>query len=344
MNSIRLFIEVINKGMNYLVSTICLSWLLFIILRSTIRRIRQYQQARQRGEEEYPLTKGLYFGLIALIEAAILVTIFGYFPVIMEKASGYPASAFRWVLLYLFILSWFFLMTLKNSGVRGLISPLFVLSIGLVGWWFDRWIGFLLISLPLYLIIGYIVYQIAQVVIPVSSPEDSAERWPRFKALLWYLLGTQYPFWVPKDSVSREIEKRINGNLSADGYEPGIVWSHSHQVMGISAGIHFVSVDGPGVVFTKKGHRPIALTDLRTQIREAELDTTTKDGVPIQVTINTSFKIDDEDWPKKSWTIEDRKLLGRWFADRQEDWFLSLFYCQNKIRAGCHRHQHHSTS
>jgi hypothetical protein len=311
MNSINSFIDAINAAMNYLVTGICLLFLLFIIVRSTIRRINRLEEAKQRGEEEHPVVKGLYYGLWMLIETSVLVLAIGFFPITMEKATGTPASVFRWLLLYLVIPLWLFFMTRKQSGIRGMVFPFVMLTVGLVGWLFDHWVGVLLISLPLYLIFGWLVYNVAQVIIPVSDPENSRERWSRFKALLWYFVGTQYPFWVATGNVSRDIENRIKGANSDRSYEPGTVWSYSHQVVGISTGVQFINVEGPGIVFTKSGQLPIALIDLRNQIRTAELDATTKDGVPIQVIINTSFKIDNEDWPKKGWKSEDRRQLSK---------------------------------
>jgi hypothetical protein len=145
---------------------------------------------------------------------------------------------------------------------------------------------------------------------PFSDPEDPKEKWRRFLAFLWYVIGTQHPFWMAKDRVARENEKRIDGNLLLELFKPGIAWSYSHQVMGISAGTNFKNVEGPGLFFIEGPCRLFALADLRRQIRTAELDTTTRDGVPIRVIVFTEFKIDHEDWPKKGWKTEDGKQLA----------------------------------
>src|SRR5512137_1516620 len=115
MNPIISFINVINEAMNYLVTGICLIFLLFIIVRSTIRRIRKYEEAKQRGEEENPVAKGLYFGFWMLVETIILVLVVGFFPIMMEIATGTSASVFRWILLYLVVPLWIFFMTHKTS-------------------------------------------------------------------------------------------------------------------------------------------------------------------------------------------------------------------------------------
>jgi hypothetical protein len=310
MNSIRIFMDAINEGMNYLVSGMCLILLLFLVIRYTAGKIRKYREGSKKGKEKHPLAKGLFLGTLALVQTSVLVLVVGFFPELMEHVSGHPAYVFRWVLLFLVIPPLFMLMTCKYSRIRGYISPAIFLTIALVGWLYERWVGFLLISVPMYSILWILIHHLAQVVIPVNDPDNKSERWNRFKVFLWYLVGAQYTFWVPKDSVSRQIEKRINGASDMGVFEPGTVWSHSHQVMGISTGSEFINVEGPGVTFTKANHRPIALTDLRKQIRKAELDTTTKDGVPIEAIVFTSFKIDNEDWPKKGWKTKDRNQLA----------------------------------
>jgi hypothetical protein len=295
------FLDSINLGIDYLVAILFVLLLGGAFIRYTIGRMQSYIK---KGDN--PI-KGIFLGVIMLVEMVIFGYAILWFPMTMEKAVltrfdwTIRAEVFRWSFIFLIVPPYFYLTTRKYSGTRGLYTMLVVLAIGLFGWQFERWIGIALVSLPIYCILLYLIYHLAQVVLPSSHPEDKKERTNKFMALFTYILGAQFPVWIAKESAGREFEMRIKGNNFSGGIEPGIVWTRSHQVAGISAGIEFTLVKGPGIIFTKIYDRPVALVDLRTQIRTVEFDAITKDGIAFKAFMFTAFVIDFEDWPKKTW-------------------------------------------
>jgi hypothetical protein len=327
MDPVLSFIDAINTGTSYMVLVFFLVALLVAVIGYTAKRIRS--DAKKGAGPG----RGMFLGILALAEAALLAYILVLFPETISKTldanlhsrmAAYvflsrsaekgmhwmtAAYVFRWILLYLIFPGIFYAMFKKYRGRHAFFTTLVILTIALFGWWYDHWIGILLISIPIYFVLVYLVSRLSQVVIPTSNPDSKEEREQKFRAFLFYVLGIQYPFWVVKSSASREIEKRIDGDYFSGFAEPGTAWSRSHQVIGISAGIEFDQVEGPGVVFMKTYNRPVAVVDLRTQIRTAEVDTTTKDGVSIKAVVFTSFAIDREDWPKKGWKTDDIKRL-----------------------------------
>lgn len=329
MEDVLSFIEAINTGIGSLVLVFFLLALLVWVVRYTSQRVTSY---RKKGEDA---GKGVFLGILALVEAAALAYLLILLPeslhnfadrhlherlgafVFLSQADEkglhwYTAAhTFRWILLYLTLPSLVYVMFRKYRGKQGAFTMLVILTIGLFGWLYNHWIGVLLISVPILLALLYLIYRLAQVVLPSGNPDDPLEQRQKFKALLFYILGIQYPYWAVKTSAGREIEKRYDGDYFTGPVEPGVVWSRSHQVVGISAGIEFDRVEGPGVVFTNTYNRPVAVMDLRTQIRTSEVDTTTKDGVSVRVVVFTSFALDKDDWPKKGWKIDEIKRLSK---------------------------------
>jgi hypothetical protein len=305
MADIISFLNAINTGINYIAAVVFIFFLFYLVVNYSIRKISGYIK---KGEGP---GKGVFLGIISLIEAII----FGYFivwlPILMERFVLQrmdwiiKAQVFRWVFLYLTLPLLVYFLTRRNSRLRGLYVTEAVLTIGLVGWLYERWLGVIFISIPIYFILIFLIFRLAQVVLPASDPSDPGERWPKFRALLFYFLGLQFPVWVARDSVAREFDKRIPGSASSRDYQPGIIWTYSHQVAGISTGSTFDQVEGPGIIFTKAHRQPVALVDLRTQARSSTIDATTRDGITFQAVLFTSFAIDPEDWPKKSWKKND---------------------------------------
>lgn len=328
MEDVLSFIEAINTGIGYLVLAFFLLALLLWVISYTARRVRSY---RDKGEDA---GKGVFLGILALVEGAILAYVLVLLPeslansadknlhgrlgafVFLSKAAEQEmhwytaAHTFRWILLYLIVPGLAYLIFIKFRGKQAFLAMLAILTIALFGWLYEHWVGILLISLPIYIVLIYLLYRLAQVVIPTSDPDSSEERKQKFRVLLFYVLGIQYPYWAVKTSAGREIEKRYDGDYFSGLAEPGTVWSRSHQVVGISAGIEFDQVEGPGVVFMKTYNRPVAVVDLRTQIRTSDVEATTKDGVSIKVVVFTSFALDKEDWPKKGWKPDEIKRLS----------------------------------
>jgi hypothetical protein len=304
------FLDTINLGIDYLVAILFVLLLAGAVIRYTVGRMQSYIK---KGDSP---TKGIFLGVIMLVEMVIFGFAILWFPMVMEKAVltrfhwTIHASVFRWVLIFLLVPPYFYLATRKYSGQRGLYTTLVILIIGLFGWQFEKWIGIALVSVPIYGILLYLLYHLSQVILPSADPDDKKEQNLKFRALLTYLIGAQFPVWIAKESAGREFETRIKGNNFSGGIEPGIVWTHSHQVAGISAGIEFAQVEGPGIIFTKIYDRPVALVDLRTQIRTVEFDAITKDGIAFRAFMFTAFVIDFEDWPKKNWRQADLEQMA----------------------------------
>ncbi len=220
-----------------------------------------------------------------------------------------PLAALRWFALYAVLLPLVFIMTWKFSKFKSTLAACGHLSIFLLGWLQGKWFGIIFISIPILAIFYFLLYHLAPVIFPSSEPENKEESRNKVQALFWYVWGAQYPFWAAKSSATREIEKRIDGSSFKGFGRPGITWMHSHQVIGQSVGVEFKRVDGPGIVFSEQYERPIAIVDLRTQLRTETFDAVTKDGISIKAVVFTSFKIDQDDWSE--WNKEDRHRVWR---------------------------------
>jgi len=254
--------------------------------------------------------RGGYLSVIFLIVLAIPFSILGIFPEFFSEETGIHASSIRWVLLYLSAPVIGYFGTKKHSKGRGGFVALGHLLILLAGWLLGRWVGIIFFSLPLIAVLYFILYHLAQVILPTSVPESQEEIKQKFKAFAFYMWGIQYPFWAVKSNAARDIDMRIPGDYFKEFGNPGIVWTHSHQVVGQSSGIEFNEVAGPGILFTERYERPVAIVDLRTQLRTvADLKAVTKDGISITAVLFTSFKIDQDDW--SAWDKEERHRVWR---------------------------------
>jgi hypothetical protein len=221
------FLDAINSGIDTLFAVLFVLGLLVWVVSYTVGKVRGYAK-----KNDSP-SKGIFLGIIMLVFMALEAFTIIQFPITLEKAfqAGYDWSirsdTFRWILLYLIIPPYFYLATRKYSGWRGFFAAIIITTIGLAGWQFERWIGILLISLPIYAVLLYLIYHYAQVILPSLNPVEKKERALKFNALLSFMLGAQFPVWVAKESAGRDFEMRIAGdNSSGKGIEPGIVWTH----------------------------------------------------------------------------------------------------------------------
>ena len=204
------------------------------------------------------------------------------------------------VILGLFI----WLSTKEDNGYRVLLTFVFHVGILFTGWLVGKWVGLLLISLPLLLFYYYFLIHIALVVMPASRPGVFDEWMQRIRFFIFYTWGMQYPAWVVPGPAARIAEVRIKGDQYNRGTAPGFVWAYSHQVVGITTGITFSRIEAPGTVFTNAFERPIdGVVDLRTQLRTFWVDVVSSDGIPYKALLFTSFVVDREPW--------DRGLLAR---------------------------------
>jgi hypothetical protein len=123
------------------------------------------------------------------------------------------------------------------------------------------------------------------------------ENWQRFLILVWYTWGVQYPLIVITDPFGREYDLRIGGSSFKSLGRPGLIRGQSHQAIGITTGVRFSRVDGPGTVFINHRHeRLFEVVDLRTQLRSNEIEAISKDGNPFKAILSASFAIDRQKW------------------------------------------------
>lgn len=240
--------------------------------------------------------------ILVFIELA-LITFFWIFPFLLSwySRNAQWAITTRWLFVISATITLAYFYGHENGGGRWLSSVLLHLGVVLFGWGMHRWVGILFFSLPLLLTYYSALYILAMVILPASNPEDSTERWKRFVVLASYSWGFQFPLLVVSDHAWKGAETRIKGNFTRDLPIPGLVWTKSHQVAGITGGTQFNRVDGPGVIFTGKLERPFQIVDLRTQLRSNEIDTVSKDGINFIVRVFAAFRMDPEPWDSKTY-------------------------------------------
>jgi hypothetical protein len=159
------------------------------------------------------------------------------------------------------------------------------------------------------------LYNLAIIILPTSDPESQAEKRKRFLILVSYAWGVQRPIIAVEDHAWKKPDVRIPGDITHDLPIPGLVWTRSHQVVGITSGMKFKSVDGPGLVFTSKLERPLQIMDLRSQIRSKEIDVISKDGIAFKAIIFTAFRLDPDTWDKETYETLRRMNPGLRGAD-----------------------------
>lgn len=240
--------------------------------------------------------KGLYMGVVATIETSLLVLIIYFLPqsLVQLFQDKWELAIIRWIFIYLIAIGWSYRASYKASGWRGILFILMILIILSFGWLYDRWLGIFAMSVPVLLICFYFIHRLAQVILPTSDPEAKVEVWKKTRVFLVYLLGVQHPFWMAKASTGRELEDRIKGAATNEIGKPGIIWTWSHQVVGISKGVGFTRVAGPGLIFTDPFESPLKLVDLRKQSRISKVNAVTKDGIEVKTVVSTVFAVDKE--------------------------------------------------
>jgi hypothetical protein len=278
--------EIFNFVIDRLVAIAFWAWLAFTVLRNTRTNIAK------EG-----IGKGLYMGAVVALEAGALAFLIYYpFPQILVKISRnmLALATVRWIILYLAAIIWSYRVRHKETGRHGVKFVLLILTTLLFGWLYDRWLGIFALSVPVLLIYLYIINKVAQVILPTSNPEDKSESWKKARAFFMYLLGVQHPIWLAKAKTGHELEKRLEGSSNEIG-KPGIIWTWSHQVVGISKGAGSNRVDGPGLIFTEPFESPLTLIDLRMQSRVCNVNTVTKDGMEVPAIVFIAFAIDKRD-------------------------------------------------
>lgn len=326
INAILVLINDFNTFMDKAVPGFCAAALILRILSYTLSRIKKDG-----------LTKGIYLAALASLEAVFAVFVVYHIPIIASRSINnyFEPASIRWVILYILGIAGWFALSRSNGGTRGLYSILILLTVFLLGWFYDRWVGIIFVSMPILLILVYVIRKVALVLLPASDPESKSEKQQRIKAFIAYLLGVQFPFWVAKGKAAREFEKRIDGDPTNDFGRPGVVWTWPHQAVGLSRGIQFNKVDGPGTIFTDVFEAPIALVDLRTQLRTTKVAAVTQDGMHVPAILFMAFAIDREKWPKEAWSrahIAKIKHLFNGNSDLDHD-KGSYPYASSRVRA-----------
>lgn len=238
--------------------------------------------------------KGLFLGIVFLLFEAFVAGFIIFIPQLIYIFSNtlIPAGLSRWLLTAIILSLAIYFYTRKESGKRGLFTAILHMSILIYGWLVGGWVGIFCMAVPIFAIFYWLLYHLAIIILPASDPENQKENLQKFTYLCLYLWGLQYPAWVVPDGVSRTAEQRIKGDFFKDIGQPGMVWTNSHQVVGVSTGIEFVDIKGPGLIFTKTYERPGAVVDLRTQLRSSVIQVVLNDGTQIHAVVFASFAID----------------------------------------------------
>ncbi len=201
------------------------------------------------------------------------------------------------LLLFAVGLIWVYISSHETSGLRGVKTYLGHVLLIILGWRLGGLTGFILISLPILIFYYYLSFHLAMVVVPVSDPDNLQEWWKRFLVFVRYQWGLQYPHWIVTDTFGQNIETRIPGDQFGS-FAPGLVLARSHQVVGLTTGMTFSRVPDPGNVFTGRYESPLAVVDLRTQLRLAWIETISSDGIPFRALVFTAFRVDKEKWDR----------------------------------------------
>jgi hypothetical protein len=243
--------------------------------------------------------------------------------------------------IYYFLFSFSFLLLLivyaetrRYGGRRGLYSVLGHLAIVFLGLHIGPYWGLVFVSLPLLFAYYYLLYRFAEILIPASNPGDPKEKLNRFKILIWYTWGLQFPIIVVDDPASMKFDVRIQGNSFQTLFGiPGYIWAPMPQAIGTTRGTNFSRVEGPGAIYTGPYERPLDVIDLRTQLRTTEVNAITQDGVPIKAIVLTSFAIDREPWGRSLYNrlkFENPMLTGGMESDHGNSHFR---YSRARVRA-----------
>lgn len=246
---------------------------------------------------------------IALTEALTLKS--AQYGIVAQDDVNIIDDLFRWIGLYVVIGPLFLILTYRYSKFKATLVALAHLSIFLTGWLLKKWVGIFFMAVPILIIFYAFTYFLAQVIYPASTPNEREEKRNKFRALAWYIWGLQYPVWIAQSSAGRDIEKRISGNNFKRIGQPGIVWTHSHQVATTSFGIQFSKVVSPGISFLSPFETPVALVDLRTQLRTKTIEVFIQDGVSVRCVLFMSFKIDNSSWKNLDRIEEIHPLLRK---------------------------------
>jgi hypothetical protein len=240
---------------------------------------------------------------IWIVMEVLAIVFFWLIPDLMSKYTKLPLLSIitRWLIIIAVSVGVARVYGREHGGGRWRLSVAGHLGIFLLGWIINKWVGIFLISMPVILAYYSALYILAMVTLPTSNPEDKSERWKRFLVLVSYTWGFQFPIRVVADHAWKKAEVRINGDSSRDLPFPGLIWTKSHHIVGLTDGTQFKRVAGPGVIFTGKLEQPFQIMDLRLQLRTNEIEAVTKDGINFIVRVFTAFRLDPDTWDKDTY-------------------------------------------
>ena len=257
---------------------------------------RAAKYSLQRLKED-GIGQSIYLSIINILQLLLIAIVFWGIPYLLEKHFAIKELA-RWIRWgEIFFWGHFYFRSRKHAETRGQYSFYGHFALFLFAWFIDRWFGMIMIALPLLFIYYYVMTRAAFEIMPASNPDDQKEKLSRFKVFLSYTWGLQQPLWKAPSNTAKEAEKRIDGAPSFIKFD-GMIWTHSHQAIGIADGPKF-NVDGPGLIFISKGRQPFDIVDLRDQSRSSKIKAISRDGISFEATVTVVFRVDREAWAKE---------------------------------------------
>ena len=296
MGFITWFLNVSNNALDVALPWVGLAVLGLVVLFSLGRDIRRLNNNNRGG--------GIGMGEIMLqmimlvVIEIVLALLFWWLPALVSRWTGWGwmAPALRWIEFYLILILIAASLGKKHGEGRWFASASVHFAVLLFGWLVDRWTGIFFISLTLIGAYYVALYRLALVVLPANNPEDGVENWGRFAILAAYTWGAQFPLYVVAEHAWKKPETRIQGTFTRRLPFPGLIWTKSHQAVGITSGTEFRRVAGPGVVYMGRMERPFQVIDLRSQLRSSKIDVVSKDGIKFKAIVFTAFRIDPNRW------------------------------------------------
>ncbi len=289
------FLAAINRGLGILLAWTVVALIFGYIFSFVRKNLRKRKEDLRSGKEpKYTLFEILVHGFLLTGIGGIIILIFLILPGMIQPV--WIGWMIRWLEVLAGVVAIAYILGHEKGEKRWLFSAVGHYAVVLFGWLVDRWLGVLFISIPFLATYYGVLYEMSHILVPASNPEDKEERKKRFRVLVSYTWGMQFPLIVVGEHAWKKPEIRIPGDFTYDSPFPGLIWTKSHQVAAVTGGNQFKRVDGPGVVFTGKLERPFQIIDLRLQLRTNEIDVVSKDGMNFKARVFTAFRIDNEDW------------------------------------------------
>jgi hypothetical protein len=303
LEAINWFFNVSNKALDIMLPWVLLIILLIYPIYYLIRGIKKANKEALREQQQSKLHDTLSGTLILFFTSIAIFIVFWGIPEFILSLTGrlWPVLALRWILFAgaFYVLAYIFCH--ENGENRWKYSIIGHILVLFLGWVVQQWVGILVISIPLLVVYYCSLYNLALIVLPTSDPESQTEKRKRFFILLAYTWGIQRPLIAVEEHAWKKPEVRIPGDITHNFPIPGLIWTRSHQAVGITSGMKFKCVDGPGLVFTTKLERPLQIMDLRLQVRSSEIDVISKDGIGFKAVVFTAFRLDPESWDQETY-------------------------------------------